>query len=640
MILYTKINNPKRVYINESKILSLEGVDWSKTDDGKISMSINQNKDNNSNKGTNSVDTRVFGTKDDILHGKMLSKTGKPLGTSKSLEQDYNSKSAAINAYKTVINWINGGRVGECKLPEGLDKVTETAINRWLSSRFSDNRVIDLCKKSITRIESDYNRLSMTRNRISNSDNVYKMVIDWVKGGRIGELVLPDNLDQATRVTINKWVTSLPNDKIIDLCNKSMNKDVARYITGIVPNTNVKYISLFSMTDFNFSDAIKHGTVRQNGNTDDILGIGEKDREVDQNGNLKTLDIMYDKTIQPNVAQNFSLNGVKDGHFKQQYGLNGGGAYSSVAQFLDKSVNYAAYALRKENFSPDFIVSAPSSSSFNEYYCRNLSNKLGIRYINDFFKRNVINVRYADGQDLLSKGFSPKDVLEFESQAKNIAYNEIGYMVSEPIRKFIYNNENVFGTISIERSSREKFSLNEVFDCVMIYAYNTILENMNDGDNVSSHLVKNFLKEKKKLYSKQYDSKRIFNEVVFRIKTKIGIKVFNSLLMETMNLVLKYSDILKNNGYKLRFNIKKFKITSFKKMFRPFLSNLYIIADEYMSNGELMNRFKNAKFLIFDEDINSGATLKIVIDALEEKLPEQNSSNLLCLVNAYSNSGF
>lgn len=588
MILYTKTSTPKKVYINESKILSLEGVDWSKTDDGKISMSINQNKDNNSNKGTNSVDTRVFGTKDDILHGKMLSKTGKPLGTSKSLEQDYNSKSAAINAYRIVINWINGGRVGECKLPEGLDKVTETAINRWLSSRFSDNRIIDLCKKSITRIESDYNRLSMTRDRVLNS-----------KG---------DN--------------------------------VARYITGIVPNTNVKYISLFSMTDFNFSDAIKHGTVRQNGNTDDILGIGEKDRGVDQNGNLKTLDIMYDKTIQPNIAQNFSLNGVKDGHFKQQYGLNGGGAYSSVAQFLDKSVNYAAYALRKENFSPDFIVSAPSSSSFNEYYCRNLSNKLGVKYINDFFRRNVINVRYADGEDLLSKGFSPKDVLEFESQAKNIAYNEIGYMVSEPIRKFIYENENIFGTISIEKSSREKFSLNEIFDCIMIYAYNTILENMNDEDNVSLHLVKNFLKEKKKLYSKQYDSKRIFNEVAFRIKTKIGIKVFNSLLMETMNLVLRYSNILKNNGYKLRFNLKKFKITNFKKMFRPFLSNLYIIADEYMSNGELMDRFKNAKFLIFDEDINSGATLKIVIDALEEKLLEQNSSNLLCLVNAFSNSGY
>ena len=103
---------------------------------------------------------------------------------------------------------------------------------------------------------------------------------------------------------------------------------------------------------------------------------------------------------------------------------------------------------------------------------------------------------------------------------------------------------------------------------------------------------------------------------------------------------MKYSNILKTEGYKPRFNVKKFKITHFKKMFRPFLSNLYIIADNYMSNGELMKRFKNAKFLIFDEDINSGATLKIVIDALEEKLPEQSSNNLLCLVNAFSNSGY
>lgn len=590
MILYTKVNNPKKVYINESKLLlALEGVEWNRLDNGMISMSVNQNMDNNSNKGGNSVDTRVFGTKDDILNGKILSKNGKPMENSKSLEQDYASKKAAITAYKAIINWINGGRVGELILPSNLDKKTSTTINKWLSSSFSDNKILDLCKKSITRIESDYNRLSMTYDRVSNST--------------------------------------------------SNNGNVARYITGIVPNTDVKYISLFSMTDFNFSDAIKHGTIRQNGNTDKIFNIGQDDREKDQNGNLKVLNIMYDKTVQPNVAQNFSLNGVRDGHFKQQYGLNGGNQYSSVAQFLDKSVNYAAYALRKEGFSPDFIVSAPSSSKFNEYYCHNLSNKLGIKYIGDFFKRNVINVRYADGEDLLSKGFSPKDVMEFESQAKNIAYNEIAYIVSEPIRNFIYDNQDIFGNISIESHSREKISLNDVFDCVIIYAYDTILENLNE-DNVSTHLVKNFLKERKKLYAKQYDSKRIFQEVSFRIKTKIGVKVFNSLLMETMNLVMKYSDILKNNGYKLRFGLKRFKITSFKKMFRPFLSNIYIIADEYMSNGELMNRFKNAKFLIFDEDINSGATLKIVIDALEEKLPEQNSRNLLCLVNAFSNSGY
>ena len=534
------------------------------------------------------MDTRVFGTKDDILNGKMLGKNGNETSNSKTLTQYYTTRNAAMQAYKSVIEWVKNGRVGELKLPEELEPRTNTAIMSWINGGYSDNRIIDICKKSMNRILPDLNQTTLTYNRVSNSND--------------------DN--------------------------------IARYLTGIVPNTNVKYISLFSMTDFNFSDAIKHGQIRQNGNTDKLLGINDTDeREKDARGNLKLLDITYDDGIKPNIAQNFSLNGVKNMHYKQQYGLNGGGEYSSIAQFLDKSVNYAAYALRNEKFLPDFIVSAPSSSNFNKYYCQNLSNKLGITYIDDFFKRNVINIKYADGSDLLSKGFSPKDVMEFESQAKNVAYNEIGYIVSAPIRKLIYSNEEVFGNIALEKHSREKISISDVFDCTMIYAYQAILDNI-QNDTVSEHIVKNFLKEKNKLYTKPYDSKRIFNEVSFRIKTKIGQKVFNAALIETKNLVLKYSEILKERGYKLKFNLKQFKITSFKKMFRPFLSNIYIIADDYLNNGELMNRFKNAKFLIFDEDINSGATLKIVIDALTEKLPEQSSSNLMCLVNAYSGSGF
>ena len=587
MVLNIKDSSPKKIYIRESSILALEGIDWSVSDDGSISMSVNQRKDNNSNRGKNSVDTRVFGTKDDIMNGKILSKKGLPMGSSKSFEEDYSSKKAAITAYRNIIDWVQKGRNGNLELPDGLDKATRTAIGKWFDSGYSDNRIIDLCKKSITRISPEYDRLSMTHDRVTASEG--------------------DN--------------------------------VARYITGIVPDTDVKYISLFSMTDFNFSDAIKHGTIRQNGNTDDLLGSSKEDREKDANGNYKVLDITYDNGITPDIARNFSLRGVRDGHFKQQYGLNGDGGYTSVSQFLDKSVNYAAYALRKENFIPDFIVSAPSSSKFNEYYCRNLSNKLGIKYIGDFFRRNVINVRYADGKDLLSKGFSPKDVLEFESQAKNIAYNEIGYVVSEPMRRLIYGNPEVFGNISLEKHSRDKISIDEVFDCTMIYAYDTILESIS-GDSVSSHMVKNFIRERRRLYTKSYDSRRIFNEVVFRIRTKIGLKVFDKVLTETAGLVSQYAETLKNNGYKLRFNLKRFKITSFKKMFRPFLSNLYVVADEYMTDGELMGRFRNAKFLIFDEDINSGATLKIVIDALQEKLPEQSSRNLLCLVNAYSNSGF
>lgn len=565
-----------------------EGVDWSKNDDGSINFSINQKKDNNSNKGKNSVDTRVFGTKDDILKGKILTKNGNESGNSKSLEQNYKSKQAAIQFYQNVIQYIQNGRKGTIEEVPGLDTITLNSVKKWFDRGDSDNKIIDACKKTLNRISSEATQTFMTYNRVSQSDN---------------------------------------------------NDNVARYLTGIVPSTNVKYISLFSMTDFNFSDAIKHGTVRQNGNTDQILGIGEKDRRVDANGNLATIDVTYDGNIKPNIAQNFSLNNVRDKHYKQQFGLNGEGGYSSVSQFLDKSVNYAAYALRQEKFSPDVIVSAPSSSKFNQYYCTNLSNKLGIPYISDFFKRNVINVRYADGEDLLSKGFSPKDVMEFESQAKNIAYNEIAYYVSEPIRNFLKQYETIFNNISLQKHSREKTSMKDVFNCTMIYAYKTIVNSL-DNDSVSEHLCKNFLSNQNKLYQKRYNSSHIFNEVSLRIKRKIGQKVFNQVLMQTKELIEQYSDMLKQRGYKLRFNTKRFKITAFKKQFRPFLSNLYIVADDYMNNGELLKRYRNAKFLIFDEDINSGATLKIVIDALEEKLPEQSSNNIMCLVNAYSASGF
>ena len=112
-------------------------------------------------------------------------------------------------------------------------------------------------------------------------------------------------------------------------------------------------------------------------------------------------------------------------------------------------------------------------------------------------------------------------------------------------------------------------------------------------------------------------------------------------MQQVLQIIQQYSEQLQERGYKLRFNTKRFKITQIKKQFRPFLNNVYIVADKYLNqNNELFTRYKNAKFVIFDEDINSGATLKLAIDALKEKLPENTDNNILCLVNAYSGSGF
>ena len=44
-----------------------------------------------------------------------------------------------------------------------------------------------------------------------------------------------------------------------------------------------------------------------------------------------------------------------------------------------------------------------------------------------------------------------------------------------------------------------------------------------------------------------------------------------------------------------------------------------------------------ATFLLFDEDVNSGATLKILIDSLNEK--NVKDAQIVCLSNAYSPKG-
>ena len=135
--------------------------------------------------------------------------------------------------------------------------------------------------------------------------------------------------------------------------------------------------------------------------------------------------------------------------------------------------------------------------------------------------------------------------------------------------------------------------------------------------------------------------KIVFLDIINKILKLKGLtREFTALLDSCYKILLQYSEILATNGYRLRLTGKKTKITDFKKHLREYIHNLYVVADEHLTNGNLQKRYANAKFVIFDEDINSGATLKIAIDALQDKLPSQNANNIICLVNGYSASGF
>lgn len=567
-----------------------EGINYRNNGDGTLDMTVNTDTTDKANIGGNSVDTRVFGTRKDILHGD-----GTASKRNATLSQKNTSQRAAIEFYQNVIKFVRNGRKGELEAPQGLDSVTYTAVKKWFDQDYSDNRIIDGATKAINRIQS------------------------------------------AGEVTFNKY------DRVTSQSNND-NDRLFRYNTGTVPYTNVKYIALFTMTDFNFSDAIKHGKLRQNGNTDELLGI-TKDQREKSGRTLANIDLTYDQgKHQPNVAGNFSLNGVKDGHYKQQYGYKGEGGYSSVSAFLDKSVMYAASVLKEQGFTPDYIIAAPSSSKFNDYYCQNLSHKLGKEYIRDFFQRNVVNVRFdnnKDPQEMAKQGFSQKDILEFETQVKGVAYGEIAHIISTPIKQLISQYQKYFEGIRTDKGSRSFVDSETVSDCVTIHAYNSILPSLKEGRNDTAvFLAQNFMNSTLKLQRK-FNTQYVIAQAINIINKRIGQQAFGAALQQMKQLTEQYVNILSERGYKLQFNTRRFKITHFKKQFRPFLHNVYVVADTQTNKyGELFKRYQNAKFLIFDEDINSGATLKCAIDALNEKLPENSDQNLLCLVNAYSASGY
>jgi hypothetical protein len=149
-----------------------------------------------------------------------------------------------------------------------------------------------------------------------------------------------------------------------------------------------------------------------------------------------------------------------------------------------------------------------------------------------------------------------------------------------------------------------------------------------------------------KLATKQFGGGTIKNpEVEKRINeivhSRMVMRSYQQALAEMHRRILMYEQKLTSGGgIKLNVASKKFKVTDFDKRERKFLSNVYVVASKNLNeNGQLLNGLANSNFLIFDEDMNSGATLKLSIDALLDKLPQHNPQQIKCLVNCYSSGG-
>lgn len=539
----------------------------------------------------NQVDTRVFGDRDNILYGD-----GSRSKQSKNLEDIVLGREASLKAYKNVISYIRGGKKGNISRifnDKNTPKTTITAIQKWFNN-YDDNEILNRALWKVASLSDANNQQLGLYNRVQEAPN-------------------PDK--------------------------------IARYTVFNIPSTNVRCIGLFKMDKFDLSDAIKKGSLRSTSPL--ITDNGGKEAFIKNSDDR--VPVTYDDNIEPELAQNFSLNdldtlnkGSKKDHFKnvQQYGQNGNTKYTTINQFLDKSIVYAKYALQEERYKPDVIVTAPSSSKMNEYYATNLSNKLGCEYINDFFERNIVNAhlgeQYTD-EELLKQGLTPLDIVDLKNQIKLYAYKEMVYLIEEPLRKFINSYSNILLEVA---------PMDNVLKILSKYCFKT-LNSYATSDIMQKHLASNFLQIK----VQDKNDKKLLNTLTTLIKMNIGLDTFDEVLTKMLTLLKQYSEQVLSKGYKIIYGAQSSKITSIEKQYRNYVEGSFIIADKYMNqNHELFSRLKNSKFLIVDEDVNSGTSFKLTIQALEEKIPnmtneeEKNnmrisSQNLMCLANGFADSG-
>lgn len=581
----------KKIYLNEEQFIDLlkalkEDVRFSNNNNGTVDMTIGQSKQDRDNAGGLRVDTRVFGTRNDILHGD-----GTAHGKTYTLSQSVLERKAAISAYRQLIDYVSNGRKGNVNLifyDKNTPAKTVSTIKKWLNSTKDDATIKQDALHIISRLQAANGQNQALYDRVENAKDSEK---------------------------------------------------IERYTIINIPGTNIKCIALFHMGSFDFSDAIKHGGIRSTGKLAADMGLSQKNSEL--------ISVTYDGDVSPQLDQNFSLNGLDDinkrdtvrDHYKNVQQYANGTKYNSVNQFLDKSIMYAAHALKKENFIPNFIISVPSSSNMNKYYCINLSNKLGIPYIEDFFKRDIVNARFSNNiteEDIINDGFTPLDVEFIKNEIKRYAYKEMVYEIEAPLRKFINTYIAYFSDIAVERYSREKLDKNRVLSLMSKYSFRILRDFASSDKPIEKHLARNFCNQG--LYEK--DEKSIISSIIARIKLKIGIKVFDQVLFEMLGILKKYAAQVLSEGYNIRYGSKGAKITTMRKEFRKYIDGSFIIADKnFNSNGELFTRIARGKLLIVDEDINSGGSFALCIKALQEKMPEVNSNNVECLANGYSETG-
>ena len=247
----------------------------------------------------------------------------------------------------------------------------------------------------------------------------------------------------------------------------------------------------------------------------------------------------------------------------------------------------------------------------------------------------------------------------------------------------VYRQKEIFDSIAIKKSARKKCNINEIYHLILSYTYKYLIyksARKKNKDMLEFSIYSKYIQNSKlKILPDKdgYDYNYIVSHFIVPLLTRKEIKPqFIQALKDTYAAMQSLTDDLKNGGFSIAsLNDDKIMLTYVQKRMRPFVSNLYFVANKYLTeadeNGltQCQKDFQDKKFIIFDEDhmiidgeqiidnkilpikeisvyeifdedFNSGASMRLCCEAFLEKQSDSfNQNNIICLTNMFSLGG-
>lgn len=455
-------------------------------------------------------------------------------------------------------------------------------------------------------------------------------------------------------------------------------KDRLNYYKLKLPGTNIDVISLFNFSNFAGTEVIKANRISMA--SDEMSKLYNRPKK----GFLPTTFKGTENNRSP-----FDFD-FQDTEFTNSLSDKTNANYGSAQHFIHDVMVHGVNVLKKINYVPNFLICVPSSSSFNENFINKFSKQLGdCKSYKAFMIKNWLGYSLSEeDKQKIRQHLSYIKHMSGEDKWNDTA-NIMEYTIKKGITNtFLYMiSKNIKANLDVNKyNSVELTNILQYIYYQMLQGENgKKLSQFLTGVTLNIDRMKYKIKQILKTIDKQH--RGIFEYILSKIDKKFILyndsdlesqygEIINKIIKNSEETLLQHLPNEQNKSNPIQINLNQIsykdtdvqmtslfwggvmsdgsyrddkKVTSQLpgKELRPLMVSVYLVnKKEYVltkEGEELINDLKsyqdmplnetekveitNRKMMIFDDDMDTGASLKLCVNSLQKILKENNITN-------------